>query len=192
MKNKLVLVIVVLFLLASGAGLLFLTGRTVTADFGGKTYTLVAHSKSFSSKTFEFAAEDGSRVSGESSLESGGMIVTYTSQEGEVSSVVTGKVIRKDGKFQEESFKPDETHNVGTGISKPEAHRFVLAAAKKEAAEEYSTKALLYWVMAAAMMIYGAFTLGKQTKRRAKWLPTVLVLGGSLVVIALYADLLFM
>lgn len=192
MKNKLVLIVAVLFLLISGAGLLLLTGRAATADFGGKTYTLAAHSKSFSEKTFEFTAEDGGRVNGESDLESGGMVVTYTAPGGEASSVLTGKVIRKDGKFQEESFKPDDTKNVGTGISKPEAHRFVLAAARKEAAEDYSTKALLYWAMAAALMVYGALNLGKQSKRRAKWLPIVLVLGGSLVVVALYADLLFM
>ncbi len=158
MKNKLVLVIVVLFLLASGAGLLFLTGRTVTADFGGKTYTLVAHSKSFSSKTFEFAAEDGSRVSGESSLESGGMIVTYTSQEG-------GQLRRhRQGDPQRRQIpggilQAGRDAQRGHGDQQAGGPPFRPRRGKKEAAEEYSTKALLYWVMAAAMMIYGAFTL---------------------------------
>ncbi|MGI6150961.1 MAG: hypothetical protein ACOYIR_03295 [Christensenellales bacterium] len=191
MKNKFVLIIVVLFLLSTGAGLLAMIERPMTVDFGGRSYTLADYSRTFASLTFAFTAEDGSRVDGESDLESGGMVVTYTSAEGENSSVLTGKVIRKDGKLQEESFNPDETKNVGTAISKPEAHRFVLAVARKEGMKDYATKALIYWALSAALMVYGALTLGKQTKR-AKWLPTVALLGGSLIVVALFADLFFM
>ncbi len=192
MKRKLVLIGVLVFLLAAGAGLFVLTGRTATADFGGKRYTLASSSESFSSKTFEFTAEDGSKVNGESCLDCGGMVVTYTSPEGEVSSVVTGKLFKKDGKFQEESFIPDETHNVGNSISKPEAHRFVLAVAKQDSMRDYTSKAWLYWILAAVLMVYGAWTLGNPSRRMAKWLPMMMLLGGSLVIVAMYADLLFM
>ncbi|MGI6193586.1 MAG: hypothetical protein ACOYI3_08515 [Christensenellales bacterium] len=189
MKNTLALILVIVFLLAAGAGLYLTLERPVTVEFGGKVYTLESHAETFASKTFAFAAEDGSRVTGESDVESGGMVVTYTDPAGETSAVLTGKVVRKNGKYVEESFKPDESKNVGTAIREPEAHRFVLAVAQKQAKESFSTQVLLFWAMSAAMMVYGALTLGKPGKR-AKWLPTMLILGGSLVIVALYADLL--
>jgi|GEM_PF-2490056 len=191
MKKSFVLILIVVFLMASAVGLFALIGRADTVDFAGRSYSLESVSETFSEKTFAFSAEDGSRVTGKSDLSTGGMVVTYTSPEGEASSVLTGKIIRKNGKFEEASFQPDASKNVGNAISEPEAKRFVLAVAKREARQDYAYKALIYWVLAAGVMLYGAFTLGKPGNR-AKWLPAALMLGGSLVVVALFADLLFM
>lgn len=191
MKKSFVLIIVVVFLMASALGVYALIDRPVTVDFGGKSYSLENLSETFTEKTFSFTAKDGSRVTGASDLASGGIVVTYTSPTGEQSSVLTGKVIRKGNKFEEQSFQPDESKNTGSAISEPEAHRFVLAVARQEAKKDYTYKALIYWLMAVAMMLYGAFILGK-SGNRAKWLPTALLAGGSLIVVALFADLLFM
>jgi len=190
MKNRMILILVLITVLAAGAGLYTLTNRAMTVNFDGRTYTLVSHEKSFSDNTFEYDADDGSKVTGANCLTCGGMVVTYTAADGTVSAAVTGKVTFDNGEYQEGTYDTGCGHNVGAALSETDAHSFVETLAKKESTEDSSLTMWIYWSLAAVIMTYGAWNLGRTSKRVAKWMPIAMLAGGALLIIAMYADLL--